>query len=212
MAIELTRKRLQAAIDRRSQPIRLPSSTLAAILAAAAVIALVSLLSGIHNAQRDERVSRARALDAQTLLGLPPVSTSVLQSELADANSQLLYAQRIAERSVNASSDEVIAGLVRQAASAGVAVRGISRVAPATAKFGDRSYDASGIRVAVEGRSDAIANFLLAVMRESPTLFPSLASMTIGDAGVARADLAFSAYDRALATPAVPAPAQGGKR
>jgi Tfp pilus assembly protein PilN len=194
VAIELNRKRIHDAIEKRSRPVHVPPHMLAGVAISAVVMTLGGLLAGIHNAGRDEAAARQSYLDAQSLAGLPPVSTEVLRTELADAKSQLAFMRALSTQSADASSGDAIARLVRAAEGSGLAVKGVTRNDVLTAKVDGTAYDVEGTRLVVEGSPGKVVAFLAALQQDASALIPSLAGLTISEAGDARAEIAFNAY------------------
>ena len=205
MAVELTLKRIEAAFHKRSQPVHVPPHILLGAAAAIVVVCLAGILAGMHNAERDRKAALTRYNDAQALLALPPLSTDGLKADLATAKFQVGVAQLQSAQSVDLASDDVIAQLVREAQTSGLAVSGVSRITPGTAKIADATYDVHGVRIVTDGSPAQLLAFLATVQEQLPSLFPTLTSMTVNDAGAARAEIAFNAYSK-LATPTPPAP------
>ncbi len=206
MATELTLKRLRSALQANGQPLRIPPQILVGITAAMIAICMTSVLLGIHNARRDETAARTRFADAQALLALPPIDTASLQQQL-DAAKQTLTLEAIsaAATPIDPASDAAAELLVRRSEAAGLAVKGLARVNPASAKLGDVAYDVQGVRVTVEGTAPQITALLTDLHTEQPLLIPVLASMTLNEVGLAHADIGFDVYSR-VATPTAVAP------
>lgn len=210
MAIELTRKRLRTVLAGNTPPLHVPPHVLAGVAGAVVAICLASLIVGIRSAHRDESAARSRFADAQALLALPPIDTSALVAQLDQTNADLAAEQATAAApSIDPSSDAAAALLVRHSEAVGLAVKGISRITPATAQFGEASYEVQGIRITVEGASWQVTALLADLRQSEPSLTPVLASMTINELGLARADIGFNVFTRILApTPVASPPAK----
>jgi hypothetical protein len=204
VAIELTRKRLRSMVQGSHGPFRVSPRVLAGLAAAALAIAFSSVLLSVQHARRDEAAAQRRLDDAQALLALPPVSTDELRTQLDGANSSLAAAQAAASGTpVDVSSDSATTLLVLHSQSAGLAVKGISRMNDFVVKFDSGAYDVRGLRITVEGTPAQIVTFLSHMRRIEPSLMAALATMSIAETGVARAEIGFSAYTKqASPTPA----------
>jgi hypothetical protein len=213
VAIELTRARLKSMIGTDGRPIPLPNRVLAGLVAAVLAIALTSVFVAQHNAERDESAALRRLADVQTLLASPPVDTAALKQQLdaAKADAETLQSASLAP-SVDPGSDAAASLLVVHAQSAGLAVKGITRPNPSTAKFDSGSYEVRGLRITVEGTTSQVLWFLADMHKVEPALVAALGEMAVAQNGVARADIAFNAYTkvvsptpvpRAISTPAV---------
>ena len=206
MAVELTRQRLRAALAGNMQPVRIPPMVMLAGTAAIIAICVTSLVLGISHARRDADDSQRRFADAQALLAVPPVDTSVLEQKLNDAKSQLAAEQAFAaDAQIDPASDAEITLLVQRSEQAGVQVQGISRIAPSTAKIAAITYDLQGIRMTVEGTPAQLIAFLDGLRAAQPGLIPTLAAMTVAPSGTVHADIGFNVY-RVAATPAAAPP------
>ena len=98
--------------------------------------------------------------------------------------------------------------LVEDAQSAGLTVRALSGVPSGQSAVGTDTYTTEGVRLTVEGALGQITSFLDAVGQASPSLIPSLTSMTIADSGVAHAEIVFSTFEKV----AVPTPSPSRPR
>lgn len=210
MAIELTRKRLRMVLAGNTPPLHVPPHVLAGVAAAVIAMSMASLVLGIRSAHRDASTARVRFADAQALIALPPIDTSALTAQLDQAKADLAAEQTIAAgSSIDPSSDAAAALLVRHSEAMGLAVKGISRITPAAAKFVEASYDVQGIRITVEGTPLQVTALLADLEKSEPSLVPSLATMTINELGDAHADLGFSVYTKIVPPPTVvPPPAK----
>ena len=213
MAIELTRARLKSMMGSDGRPVRVPNRVLAGLVAAVLAVAFTSVLVAQHNADRDESAALQRLADAQTLLSSPPVDTVALKQQLDAAMAEAAALQAGgAAPSVDPDSDAAATLLVVHAQAAGLAVEGITRPNPSTAKFEGGSYDVHGLRITVEGTTMQVLWYLADMHKVEPALIAALGEMTVAQNGVARADIAFNVYTkvvsptpapRAISTPAV---------
>jgi hypothetical protein len=200
-------------VGRDGRPIRVPDRVLAGLVAAALAVALTSVLVAQHNAQRDESIALLQLADVQTLLASPPAPAGTLQQQLTQAKSELATLQAAgAKPSVDPASDAAATLLVVHSQAAGLAVKGITRPNPSTAKFDSGTYQVDGVNITVEGTTAQIIAFLEDMHKTEPALFAALGTMSIGANGTAHADVVFSAYTKdssptpaalAAATPAV---------
>jgi hypothetical protein len=166
------------------------------------------MLIGIRDARRDRDIAQQQFADAQALLQAPPIDTSVLQTKLDAASADLAMERALAAPpSVDPAADEAAALLVRRSEAAGLSVKGISRMAPTTAKLTNGSFNVQGIRLSIEGGVPQVLALLADLHNVEPSLIPVLAGMTISEAGVARADIGFDTYTP-MATPTAVAPAR----
>ncbi len=175
-------------------------------------LGLLGSFAAIYNAHRAEDAARTRFADAQTLAAVPPASTDSIQEDLNIVRSQLATAEAVASPvAIDVSGDATTALLVKGAQAAGLAVKAISGVPPAQVKAGDASYDANGVRITVDGTTGQITSFLDALSRSQTALVPSLATLTMNDAGVARAELVFSTFKKVIPPTPMPAATPKGK-
>jgi hypothetical protein len=171
------------------------------------VLAFASVISATHNARRDEDAARIRYQDAEALVALPPASNESVRDDLASVQQQLATAEAgIGAPTIDPASDALTALLVRAATSAGLAVKGVTRADPSQATLGAALYTVQALRITVSGSTTQIAAYLGGLAEEQPALVPSLASMTADKAGVAQADVVFSAYAAVASPTPLPAP------
>ncbi len=213
MAVELTRKGWRRALAGAPRSVHIPPHVLVGLAAAVLAIAYTSTFLAAHNAQRDERDAQQRTADAQQLLALPPGASENLADQLKWARAE--YAAWQAEPltpDVDPASDAATALLVLHADAAGLDVRGITRVAPASARIGDVTYDVQALTVSVSGSPVQVAAYLMDMRKTEPAMFPLLVSMNVTDAGLAQAELSFRAYSEAATPTAVAAASTPGVR
>lgn len=209
MALELTGKRITTAINSR-MPLYVQTHFL--VLAGVACIALAyaSLALGAWQAgeRRDDATTRLQ--DAAQILSAPPASVGALQTQVATVNGELTALERPLEASIDPSSDETTALIVRRAQAAGLGVSGIARLNSAQTKIDDVAYDVQATRVSVDAATPQLINgFLVYLDASDPALVASLQSMTISETGAASAEIVFSVFTKTAATPAAGAPARG---
>jgi hypothetical protein len=185
------------------------------VLAGVACIALAyaSLALGAWQAGERRADAEVRLQDTAQILSAPPASVDELKTQVATVNGELAALQRPAAASIDPSSDETTALLVRRAQAAGLAVSGIARLNNAQTKINDVAYDVQGTRVSVDAASPQLINaFLVYLDASDPGLVASLQSMTISETGTANAEIVFSVFTKAAATPTAGAPTTGGPR
>jgi hypothetical protein len=210
VATQLIRKSPLAMVQAR-MPLILSTRVLLGGFALIVALGLASLFAGIHEAHRDEAAARKRFDDAQALIALPPASTDAIQEDLVAVRDSIATAEAAAAPvAIDPPADAATSVLVRGAQASGLTVKAVSLVAAAQAKLGDNTYDTHGIRMTVDGRVGQMTAFLNGLSTSQPSLIPSLATMTINDAGLAHAEIVFSTYakvasptpePRATATP-----------
>lgn len=212
MAIELTRERLRSMMggDRRS--LHVSPRTLVSLVAAVLAISFTSALLGAREARLDEDAARVRLADAEALLALPPVSSADLRAQLEQAKAQIAtFDTSEDEPAIDLGSDAATTVLVLHSQAAGLAVKGISRINPASAKFASGSYEVQGLRITVEGAPAQVVSFLADMHRTEPSLIASLATLSIAESGAVHADVGFSVYTKDVSpTPAPRAAATPG--
>jgi len=212
VAIELTRERLRSMMggDRRS--LHVSPRTLVSLVAAVLAISFTSALLGAREARLDEDAARVRLADAEALLALPPVSSADLRAQLEQAKAQIAtFDTSEDEPAIDLGSDAATTVLVLHSQAAGLAVKGISRINPASAKFASGSYEVQGLRITVEGAPAQVVSFLADMHRTEPSLIASLATLSIAESGAVHADVGFSVYTKDVSpTPAPRAAATPG--
>lgn len=214
MATQLIRKSPLAMVQAR-MPLILSPRVLLGGFAFIVALGLASLFAGIYAAHRDEAAARARFADAQALVALPPASMDSIQEDLGAVRNSIATAEAgAAPAGTDPSADATTTLLVRGAQASGLTVKAIARVQPAQTKLGDNAYDTQGIRMTVDGRVGQITAFLDGLSTSQPSLVPSLATMTISDAGLAHAEIAFSTYAKVASPTAAPraTPTPKGKK
>lgn len=206
MAVELTRRGWRRALAGAPRSVRVPPHVLVGLAAAVLAVAYTSTFLATYNARRDERDAQQQLADAQQLLALPPGASDTLTAQLTWARAE--YAAWQAEPltpSVDPASDAATALLVRHADAAGLAVRGITRVPPASTRLGTVAYDVQALTVAVSGSPVQVAAYLADMRKVEPAMLPSLVSMSVNESGLAQAELSFRAYTVAATPTAVAA-------
>jgi hypothetical protein len=206
MATQLTRRRWREAFAVGAPAISIPKRYLVAAAALCVVLVYAAMIASIRAERTDLRNSEQRYLDAAQLLSVPPVPVATLQADVAGAKASLAWVEGRARHStIDPASDDATELLVQRAQQGGLTVAGISRLAPALEKHGEKTYNVTALRLTVQGASpDAIIAFLLALEASDPGLIPSLADLSAQDAG-ARAELVFSVYTELITTPAAAA-------
>lgn len=185
---------------RTAATLRLASSflttrVLAGIVVACLVLAFASVIAATYTARRDESAARARYNDIQALVALPPASNDSLQADLASLRQQLADAQAaVGTPTIDPASDALTSLLVRTATEAGLTVKGVSRSEPSQATLAEALYQVQALHITVSGSITQITDFLRTLDEQQPALVASLAALTADNAGVAQADLVFSAY------------------
>jgi hypothetical protein len=206
VAVELTRKGWRRALTGAPRSVRIPPHVLVGLAAAVLAVAYTSTLLATYNARRDERDARRQLADAQQLLALPPGASDNLAAQLTWARAEYAAWQREPlTPSVDPASDAATALLVRHADAAGLTVRGITRVAPASARLGTVAYDVQALTVSVSGSPAQVAAYLTDMRKVEPAMFPSLVSMSVNETGLAQAELSFRSYAEAATPTAVAA-------
>ena len=205
MATQLTRNGLKGLMANRTATVIIPVRVLTAVCVFAVAATMVSLVVGIHNAQRDEAAARRNYADSQALLALPPLSTDSLKEDLTVAKASLATVQAgVAPSNISAASDDTTSLLVKRSQAGGLAVRGITRVIAAQAKLGDNTYDVQAVHVTVDGKPGQIVALLTDLGSTNPSLIPSLTSLTVNEAGLGHADISFSTYTKVVPPTPVP--------
>ena len=195
MATQLTGAGVRGAVSTRLASLALSPRVLVGVIAICLALAFASLAAATHNAHRDEAAARIRYDDAQALVALPPASNESLQDDLASLKGQLAAAEAgVGAPTIDPASDALTALLVRAAGDAGLAVKGVARSDPSKTTLGVALYDVQALHITVSGSVSQIGVFLGSLAAGQPALVPSLSAMTVNDAGVAQADIAFSAY------------------
>jgi hypothetical protein len=212
VATELIRKSPLERVQER-MPLVLSARVLLGGLAFVVALALFGLLAGLYDARRAEDAAHTRFVDAQTLASLPPASTDSIEEDLAAVNNQLGTAQIEATPAAeSASADATATILVRGAQAAGLSVKALSGVASGQTKVGSNTYDTQGIRMTVDGSAGQITGFLDALSSAQPSLIPSLTTMTLGESGVAHAEIVFSTFTKAAMPTPLPVATPKGKK
>ena len=204
MATQLIRNSPLAMVQAR-MPLILSLRVLLGGFAFIVALGMASLFAGIYAAHQDEDAARKRFADAQALIALPPASTDSIQEDLVVVRNAIATAEAAAApAATDPSADAATSVLVRGAQTSGLTVKAISRVAAAEVKLGDNTYDTQGIRMTVDGGVGQMTAFLDGLSTSQPSFIPSLATMTINDAGLAHAEIVFTTYAK-VASP-TPAP------
>ena len=213
MATQLTRKNPLAMLEER-MPLFLSARTMIGALAVVGAVGLAGLFAGYHNAQRAEDAAHARFANAQAMASLPPASTDSIQEDLTVVRNQLATVQAdVSPAAIDASGDATTTVLVRTAQAAGLTVKAISGVPSGQTKVGDFMYDTKGVRMTLDGAIGQITHFLEALSASQPALAASLITMTINEAGVARTEIVFTSFKKAIVPTPVPvATPKGGKK
>lgn len=189
----------------RGKPVTLSPQVLVGLVAAALAIAFSSMLLASHNASRDEASARQRIADVQQLLALPPSTEGELTAQLDWAKAELAaWKAQPTSPDVDPASDAATALLVRHATAAGLQVRGVSRIDPATARLGELDYKVQALRLSLSGTPAQIAAYLSDMRDTEPAMFPSLVSLSIDKEGLAVAEVAFETYEAVPTPGAVP--------
>lgn len=163
--------------------------------AAFVLIAYAAMAAGIYTANKDKRIAETRYLDMVTLVEAPPPQLEPLRAELQAAQATLAELQRASGvATIDPSSDEATALLVRRAQEGGLAVKGVARLDAAETKVGDVDYGVDAIRINVEGTREQVFGFLGELRSSDPALIPTLTFLDVLDSGDAGAEIVFSAY------------------
>jgi hypothetical protein len=212
VATQLTRKSPLARLEEQ-MPLFLSGRVMLGALAAVVALGLAGLSAGYYNARRAEDLAHERFANAQALASLPPASTDSIQEDLTVVRNQVATAQAVASpAAIDASGDETTTVLVRAAQTSGLAVKAISGVPSGQTKVADVLYNTKGVRVTLDGGVGQITTFLDALSTSQPALVASLTTMTISDGGVARAELVFTSFSKAIVPTPVPAATPKGKK
>lgn len=204
MAIELTRERLRSVMGGDKRSLHASPRMLVGLVAAVLAIAFTSALLGVREARLDEDAARVRLADAEALLALPPISSDDVRAQLEQAKAQIATFDASAdEPSIDPGSDAATTVLVLHSQAAGLAVKGISRINPASAKFATGLYAVQGLRITVEGTPAQVVTFLGDMQHTEPSLIASLATLSVAESGTVHADIGFSVYTKDVSpTPA----------
>ena len=215
MAVELTRARLRSVMSGNGRSFHLSNRALVGLVAAALAVALANGLAAPHKPPRAQANAPPRRGQNPAPHALPPVSTDALRAQLDEVRADLAAAQAASSATaIDPGSDAAATLLVVHSQAAGLSVRGISRPNPSTAKFDSGTYDVQGLRITVEGSPAQVIAFLADMRRTEPVLYAVLGTMSIGESGVARAEIGFNAYTN-VASPtaaAQPGAAPGAAR
>jgi hypothetical protein len=207
VATQLTSASARAASASRIASRLLTPRVLAGAVVVCLVLAFASVIAAAHNARSDEAAARTRYNDAQALVALPPASNDAAKDDLASVQAQLATAQAgVGAPTIDPAADDLTSLLVRSAADAGLAVKGVQRAEPSQATLAGTLYQVQAIHITVSGSVGQVTVFLRGLSAQQPALIASLASMTANDAGVAQADLMFSAYEPAASPTPAPVP------
>jgi hypothetical protein len=203
VATQLTRKSWRTALS--SSGFSLGVDTRYAVVACAVVIALAyaSVFAAMRTSRSDRDAAEARYLDTVQLLSVPPVPEATLEADLVLAQTALSAAEQQANTvSIDVSSDEATAAIVRRVQDGGLAVVSIARMDPALSKLNGAAYDVRSLRMTVRGTSlELIVRFLQGLHETDPRLMPTLTSLVL-EADTATAEIVFSAHTKVEPTPA----------
>jgi hypothetical protein len=202
VATQLTRRRIRTALSSELPVVRVSPAYLVAGAAACIAIAYAALFLSVRDARDDRDVADARYADARTLLEVPPGSLAALQGEAEAARAALAASEGRLHTSIDLSAGQSAGTLVRAAQDAGLTVVALASVEPAQSRIVETAYDVRSIRLTLEGTLPELTGFLRDLDEREPALIASLSSLSLSDAAVARAEIAFSTYARAEATPA----------
>jgi hypothetical protein len=186
----------------------IPARVLTAACVVAVLASIASLMVGAWDARRDKNEALQRYADTQALLALPPIDVEELRASRDAAVAARAGAEDLlAPPSVDPSSDDATTLLVQSAGAAGLVVRGIVSAPPAEVKRELVTYEASGLRMTVEGSPSQVIAFLTTLGEDEPGLIPTLTTMTTDDRNVSRAEITFNVYTKVVPpTPIAPAP------
>jgi hypothetical protein len=199
-------KKVQGALSGAGN-LRIPVPLLAGVCGFAVLLAMASVIVGTWQARADEQAALQRYTDAEALLALPPVDLEALEAQNEAAQAALAEAkEQLEPPSVDPSSDEATSLLVERASTAGLTVRGVSRVPATEVKVDEVAYDVEGIRMTLEGGVSTLIGFLAGLNEQEPGVMPALTTMTVDEQSRGVADVTFNVYTEVVVpTPVAPA-------
>jgi hypothetical protein len=207
MATQLTRRSFLSSFSSDEPVLRINPRILLALAAGCVVLVYASMLTATYTSRQNEAADERLYADTLTLIEAPAPDLAKLNTDLDAAKARLVEAEaRVAPPAIDPSSDQATALLIRSAGASGLAVTGVARVDPSQLKYGETVYDVQAVRLTVQGTTARIQEFLYGLYDSDPALIATLTSLQVSAAGVAQAEIVFSAYTAVVA----PTPVAGG--